>query len=737
MLAYNISQSTLWIVGAFLLITLIIGLYAGRGIKDIRDYVLGKRNFSTLSITITMLATVLGGGSTFGATKAIYSHGIIATVATFGIVIHFLFLALVIPSKIIFFKKSISLGDVVGELYGKESKIISGILGTLYALCVAGGQLVAIGIILNSFLGINQFYGICIAGLILGIYSSIGGIKAVTFTDIFQFLIMITIIPLIATLVLKKIGNYKLLLNKVPNESLLILNHKQFSFYIILFILWIIPSSITDPASMQRLLMANSENQIRNSYFIRAAFIPVFRLVVMIIALSAMVLYPNIKGENAFTYIIKDLLTNSITKGLAISALLAMVMSTADSYLHIAGVSIIHDVIEPIFENDKKKINELFYVKILTFLLTIICIIIACKARSVFKLTLFAVSFISPLLTIPLLLGILGMQPYKKGFWLSMIITLFTFIIASLYLPSKFIYFASPIGTVVNGISFVCFHLIKFKGIAWIKTTENKQGEQKKEKKLWIPNPEKILDSIINSIPTPKKIYAYSRFQVMKNGSENMIFGIYCCINFTLPYFLWDHQDTEKFNLMTNLRFLGGIMAGLLIVKDQWKDFLKPYYPIYWHITLTFCLPFITTIMFLLTGGSLSWLMNVGTSIFFLIMLVAGEVFLILAPLGIGLGIIFYKYFVGPINLASLGFDINYFLFYQVFFSTVIGLLFAYRKQVSNVIKGNIGLNLGESMCHELRNTLYSLSCNQYKRIRINPIIVKGTKNIEGQESYV
>ena len=65
-----------------------------------------------------------------------------------------------------------------------------------------------------------------------------------------------------------------------------------------------------------------------------------------------------------------------------------------------------------------------------------------------------------------------------------------------------------------------------------------------------------------------------------------------------------------------------------------------------------------------------------------------------ISTLGIGLGILLYSYFIGPINLSSLGFDINYFLFYQVFFSTIIGLLFAYRKRVSNIIKGNIGLKL-------------------------------------------
>ncbi len=196
----------------------------------------------------------------------------------------------------------------------------------------------------------------------------------------------------------------------------------------------------------------------------------------------------------------------------------------------------------------------------------------------------------------------------------------------------------------------------------------------------------------------------------MKHGSENIIFGIYCCVNFTLPYVLWDSNDPEKYNLMTNLRFIGGILAGLLIVKDEWKKFLKPYYPLYWHATLTYCLPFITTVMFLLSKGSLLWLIQIAVSIFMLVMLVAGEVFLILAPLGIMLGLVFYKYFVGPINILGLGFETNYYLIYALVFPTIISLLFAYKKRIFNKETSNIGINLGLSMCHEIRNTLSALS---------------------------
>jgi len=49
------------IVYAFLLMTLIIGLRVDRGIKDIRAYAPADKQFGTITLTLTYLATMIGG----------------------------------------------------------------------------------------------------------------------------------------------------------------------------------------------------------------------------------------------------------------------------------------------------------------------------------------------------------------------------------------------------------------------------------------------------------------------------------------------------------------------------------------------------------------------------------------------------------------------------------------------------------------------------------------------------
>ena len=734
MMPYNISQSTIWIVGGFLLTTLALGLYAGRGIKDFKEYALGNRRFSDLTLVLTFIATWIGGGSIIGATSEVYKIGILALFTWFAGGFQFLLIALFLSKKLSIYKNVYTLGDLLNIFYGEKVKIFAGILSLVKGICSISIQLLFFSKIIENFFSIHSYWGIIFGGLILSIYSIFGGIKSVTKTDIFQFIILIVILPIILTFLLHQIGSYKDLFLKVPKEKFLITESKFFSSWLWYTLLRGLSfDTFVIPPLLQRIFMANSHNQVKKLFLSLGAFNVILALLVGLIGLTIVVLYPDLNNNNIIFHVINDIQFSYVLKGVIISGFVALIMSTADSHLHASGVVAYNDVLKPIFKI--KKQYDLKFVKFTTFILSFITIISALFFVNIsyFRtINFYAFLLIWPILIPSTLIGIIGLKTSKKYFFVGMITGLLVlFVSLNIFKFDKIL--CTIISMASNAISYMIFHIIQNKGIAWVKRGE----ENNKEEKLWIPNTQKIFNALINLIPTPKRIYNYSRNQVMKNGSQNMLFGIYACINFTLPYFLWNHHDPEKYNLMTNMRFIGGVMAALLIVKDKWKEFLKPYYSLYWHITLMYSLPFITTVMFLLTGGSISWLMNIGTSIFFLIMLVTGEVFLILAPLGVGLALIFYKYYIGPIQISTLGFDINYLLIYQVLFSTVIGLLFAYKKRIFGLIKGNIGLNLGSALCHEIRNTLFSLSCNQFNRKRMRQIEEQGTKNIEGKACYV
>jgi len=244
------------IVYAFLAVTLFIGLRAGRGIKDIREYAIANKSFGTGALVLTYLATNIAGGSVIGMVEDIYTNGIIITVALLGLFVSYLFIAVFIAPKAADFDNCITMGDLMGTLYDKKSKVIAGTLGTLTAVSLAGMELILLGVISETLLGIKAEWAIVIGGLLLAAYSAYGGIKSVTSTDVFQFLVLIIVIPFIAYIVTNKAGGLKEVFIQAPREKLAIFNHEKFSFYLVLFLMWtILPVGMIDPAIIQRLLM--------------------------------------------------------------------------------------------------------------------------------------------------------------------------------------------------------------------------------------------------------------------------------------------------------------------------------------------------------------------------------------------------------------------------------------------------------------------------------------------------
>src|SRR5690242_2450314 len=130
------------IVYAFLAITLIIGIRAGRGIKNIREYAIGNKTYGTLTLTLTFLATNIAGISVMDGASGVFSNGIVRIIPEIGVVIQILFFAFFITPKVLQFKAALTLGDVMGALYGRVSKTIAGILGLFYSISMVSMELV-------------------------------------------------------------------------------------------------------------------------------------------------------------------------------------------------------------------------------------------------------------------------------------------------------------------------------------------------------------------------------------------------------------------------------------------------------------------------------------------------------------------------------------------------------------------------------------------------------------------
>ena len=666
------------IVYVFLLTTLVVGMWAGRGIKDIREYAIGNRMYGVSILVFTYLATNLSGTVLLNNSGLVFSDGIIPIFAFFGFFISEMTCALFITHKIIKFRTCYTMGDLMTTLYGKYSGVITGILGVLQAITLTGMELVALGITCESLLGIKAVWGIIVGGLILAAYSAHGGIKSVVTTDVMQFLTLIVSVPIIAYMAVTHAGGIHAVFTQVPVEKLSVVSHEKFYFYLACFISWgIFPSGLIDPAIIQRMLMGRSAKELRNQFFITAVVNPSVNVIIMLIGLAGLLIYPHATANDVVPCIINGILPIGI-KGFTIAGLIALIMSTADSYLHIAGLSLVHDVIKPLYGSRNKDFVEKEYqwAQRATLILGIGAIVIGLRATSMFELFLNALALTGPVLMFPLLSGVMGLKPSRRAFYIAAVMTVLAWIAADEWLPKQYDHLLLPISIIVNGITFFGTHCILNKGFKVLKTSQD--GESIFH---WSEQP-RSRSTLSTYIPTLKNMVRYSQGRVEKYGAPYILAGIFCCFNLIVPYFLWQSPNDHEDGLLS-VRFVGATLCGLLIIKDKWTQGFHRYMPFFFHCTLLYCLPFLSTVMLLVTQGDMAWLINLALSILMLMVLVDYLSVLLLSTLGILAGVFFYTCFWTSTIHLSFTVISSSLILYQCTVGVFIILLFARRKQES------------------------------------------------------
>lgn len=459
------------IVGLFLLISLIVGLRAGRNVTTMRDYALANKSYGTGPLVMTHLATWIGGYWIFGETKEILHYGIGTILVIIGNAIGMFLRAKYIAPRMSSFRNCLSLGDMIGEMYGPKSKVLAGVLSVIFSSIIVGLNITGMGFVFEKFLGVNGTIGIIISTIIVTLYTCRGGIRAVTATDMIQFVLLLGTLVVLAVLAVNKIGGVQILLSQIPAEKITFFGGEKVYCYLSLILVDLLFfSKMVEPAYLDRMLMAKSPYHISKMLYISGiALISIITITAMI-TYAALVLYPDIDTSNVILVMVNNLIPQW-AQGFAIVGIIAICFSTADSYMHSAGIAFTHDIAKPINEKYGIIIDELKWAKFSTTIVGILAVLFAIWGKNMFRLDYF-LSIITPILAAPMMFGIFGIKPEEKAFWISSIAASITLIICMAAKSSSYPMisgFALLISVCVSAITYIVVHMSINQGVVFLK----------------------------------------------------------------------------------------------------------------------------------------------------------------------------------------------------------------------------------------------------------------------------
>ncbi len=407
------------IVIAYLIATLIIGLWQGRGVKTMKDYTIAGRNYSTFVIVATLAASWFGGGTSIGKVEKIFNHGTVYLLTTVGIIIQLLLMSEIIVKRFKPYLGMLTIGDIMGSMYGNTAKVLTGFFGVIISVSFLGSQIAALGYFMTTIFEINMLTAVLVSYGIVVIYSAFGGIRSVAITDVFQFIVIVFMVPSLVVLALTHYKFSQGFLAEIPASRLnfLDISYEDYKYFYMMLV-FTVPTLI--PMSVQRILMSRNVEQSQFSFRWSIVILLIVSLSMTIIALSATITMPNIDANQVIPIMIRDLMPIGI-KGLVISGFLAIIMSSADSFLHSAGVCLVHDFMKPMMKNDLPAHRELFLTKILTLVIGTLSIIIAIFTDSLMETIHRGFGFWMPAVLIPLFAGLFSVKKDKSAYLASVI----------------------------------------------------------------------------------------------------------------------------------------------------------------------------------------------------------------------------------------------------------------------------------------------------------------------------
>jgi len=419
---------------AYFLVLIWIGVSVVRSRSEKNKYdsfLAADRNMNLLQTTSSAAATDIGGGFSIamgglGFTLGVSGSWMIAVSGLSIVMVSFLMVPKVKrwSDRV----KGLTTGDLFAARFDRKTGTLAAVVIGLSWFTFVGGQIIAGGKLLQVTLNMNLTLAVLVSGAVILAYTTMGGLKAVIYTDVFQMLVlMIGIVFIAVPIGLIEVGGWSAMAQQFSSSDstkhLLDWSavgwRQMLGWFFAIFPVWFI--SI---AAMQRIVAARDVKTAQRGFFLTGIPIewPLFAIGSTMIGLFARYLIPDLTDpELATPMIIMQLLPAGIA-GLVIAAYIAAVMSSADSCLMGPVAIFTNDIYKRYIKPDSSELHLVRVARYATLILGILAIVTAYLIPNVLDLILYAYTFGSAGIFFPMLGLLFWKKTTAKGAFWSMLL---------------------------------------------------------------------------------------------------------------------------------------------------------------------------------------------------------------------------------------------------------------------------------------------------------------------------
>jgi SSS family transporter len=420
----RLTETTL--VLGYIVVCIAIGFLASRRALKSRDnYWVANRSIGTFINSWAIMAALASGGSIIGVIGLSFEHGMPYAFGMFaGAVVGFPLASILVARQLRNLEKYTITDFLLYRFNNRLIEILVPIIIIISFTAYIVAQLKAAGLAAVYILGISYPHAIALMSLVFIIYVSIGGMWAVTWTDVLQGILMAFVVLVLSVILLYKFNGLAPLIKKGVSIYPVLgkMAAMPLSSYIGAFVIWATAISVI-PHIVMRVYSAKNVKSARLSLnYAMIIYAIMIILAVSTIAPASRVLFPHLKDADVAFFNIIERNFSPLLAGLSIAAVMAAVMSTTDALLLACSSAISHDLYEKSL-GKKASEKQLKYIRIgSVWIIGIAAMVLAFNPPKLLTmLYTAAVGILCSSLFVPLVLGIWWKRATNSGALWSML----------------------------------------------------------------------------------------------------------------------------------------------------------------------------------------------------------------------------------------------------------------------------------------------------------------------------
>ncbi len=361
----QLSSLDIAIIVVYLLGIAGLGVLASRGIRTSHDFFLAGRSLPWWMAGMSLVVSDIGAKDMVGLAGDAYRYGIVMmnfdfVGCTFPVLIAaFLFMPL-------FWGAGVStIPEYLGRRYNAAVRTFFAVIWALFMVGTVATILVSAASMFEGLLGWSFWFSVGLTSVIVGVFTTSGGLKAVAFTDVLSCIVLIGGAALLCAIGLAEVGGPGMLVEKVSAlpwtgehfELLPSASHAAYPWPAVVLGLGLVLGPdywVGNKAIVQRTFGVKSEADARASYVFAAVIKLVFPVLLVLPGLLALALYADELGPPSASWDANQVLPLMVKRlvppgalGLLIGAFVAGVIANLEAYVNSASTLLVTDLYRP------------------------------------------------------------------------------------------------------------------------------------------------------------------------------------------------------------------------------------------------------------------------------------------------------------------------------------------------------------------------------------------------------